>query len=177
MPRGYDALRDVLANSPTHFKPHITNLLNDPRPHRASLSPVLHSAPLTPALTHSSRPGSSDSASSPPMLPVEPSPTVLPYNPIKRRTPPTSVLIPLTPAELESFKIPRHALRVRAQRPDPALENPNFFPASLRHPDTAPQRKANSKRKREDDDDEKALKRSRDSGLVVEHCEYRPLLS
>jgi hypothetical protein len=136
MPRGYDALRDVLAsaNSPTQLKPHIRNLLNDdPAP-----------PPRFP--------------SSPSMSPVA---APIPYSPITRRTPPTSVLLPLTPEELESFKTPRHALRIRARRPDPALDNPNFFPPAI-------------KRKRDSDDDDKPdnpAKRSRDVGLVVNHCE------
>ncbi|KAF8580667.1 guanine-N(7)-methyltransferase [Ramaria rubella] len=148
MPRGarYDPLRDVLAHSPTQLKPHITNLLNnDPLPQESRLPP--HRLPPH-ALSPVAQPA--------PMLPV-------PYNPTTRRTPPTSVLVPLTPAELESFKAPRHALRARAGRPDPALQNPNFFPPPLR-----------DKRKREDDEEERAAKRTRDSGLVVEHYNSRP---
>ncbi|KAF8491945.1 mRNA capping enzyme-domain-containing protein [Gautieria morchelliformis] len=98
-----------------------------------------------------------------------PPPVAIPYNPINRRTPPTSVLIPLTPAELESFKAPRHALRLRAKRPDPALENPNFFPSSL-----YPSKPVSGKRKRGEEEEETATKRSRDSGLVVEHYNSRP---
>lgn len=160
MPRGYDALRDVLAsaNSPTQLKPHIRNLLNnDPGPHPSLLPPHDSLSPVE--IPHSDSPG--PSPSSPQMPPI-----AIPYNPVTRRTPPTSVLIPLTPAELESFKTPRHALRIRAQRPDPALENPNFFPSAL-YP--------NLKRKRESDGEDKAAKRSRDSGLVVNHCEFCPL--
>ncbi|GJJ15084.1 hypothetical protein Clacol_009359 [Clathrus columnatus] len=147
MPRGYDALRDVLASnsnspiSPTLTRPHISNILNDP------ISPTSMS--------------SSSIASQPP---APPPPQSIPYNPTKRFTPPASVLIPLTLEEFESFKIPRNALRVLAQRPDPALENPNFFPPNI----------ANAKRKREDDDESGSQKRSRDSGLVVHHYNSRP---
>jgi mRNA (guanine-N7-)-methyltransferase len=175
MPRGYDALRDVLAsaNSPTQLKPHIRNLLNnDPGPPSSHLPPykltrdsLSPSTPLPPTPTDNSASASAPSPSSPHMPP----PVAIPYNPINRRTPPTTVLIPLTPAELELFKLPRHALRLRAKRPDPALENPNFFPSSL-YPS-----KPTSKRKREEEEEERHAKRSRDSGLVVEHCEFTSL--
>ncbi|KIJ32457.1 hypothetical protein M422DRAFT_213808, partial [Sphaerobolus stellatus SS14] len=134
MPRGYDALRDVLAsgkapNSPTLLRPHIQNILNDPIP-------------------------------GPPPQPTMPKP--VPYNPT-RISEPKSVLIPLTPEELESFKIPRHALRMRLNRVDPSLENPNFFPPNMR-----------DKRKRDESDQPRGVKRSRDSGLVAQHYNSRP---
>lgn len=145
MPRGYDALRDVLASSsnppisPTLTRPHIANILNDPIS-STSMSSSVASKPSQP----------------PPPLP----PKSIQYNPTKRLTPPTSILDPLTPEELESFKVPRHALRVLAEKPDPSLENPTFFPRNL----------AGAKRKREVNESNSPHKRSRDSGLVAEHC-------
>jgi len=137
MPRGYDALRDVLAsgkapNSPTLLRPTISNILNDPIPQQNNPQPP------------------------PPSPPTMPPP--IPYAP-NRISEPRSVLIPLTPDEYENFKIPRHALRHNLGRPDPSLENPNFFPPNMR-----------DKRRREESEEERAAKRSRDSGLVVNHC-------
>lgn len=172
MPRGYDALRDVLASKypPIQLKPDIRNLLNnDPIPQSPLQrllcdphSPVLDRTPPVPSFSTSS-PTTRSVNSPPPSLPSTPHmpPVAIPYKPITRRSPATTVLVPLTPTELESFKAPRHALRVRAKRPDPALENPHFFPSSV---DSAAR-----KRKGEEMEEERAAKRSR---LVVEHCAF-----
>ncbi|KAG5645002.1 hypothetical protein DXG03_007279 [Asterophora parasitica] len=101
-----------------------------------------------------SRPSSSSSSISlsrqNPTMPPPPPPqqSTIPYNPRVRITPPTSVMVPMTPAEMETFKDYRYRGR------------------------GAMQLSQGRKRQRseEPDDDRPAKKLAGDVGVVVEHC-------
>ncbi|KAG5639614.1 hypothetical protein H0H81_010816 [Sphagnurus paluster] len=149
-------------------------LLNSdpPPPQRSSsLSHLLHDDQLTASLPFSrskslfssspsptrdrSRPSSSSSCTANPSMPPPPPPpaqSTVPYNPRVRITPPTSVMIPLSPAELETFKDYRYRGRGSAQ-----LANTKKRKLSEEPPDQPP-----------------AKKLAGDVGVVVEHYNSRP---
>lgn len=90
----------------------------------------------------------------PPPPPPPPQPATIPYNPKVRITPPTSVLIPLSPAELEAYKDYRYQGRGSAQ-----LAN-----VGKRKRSTSP---------RGGDSDQPPAKRLHgDVGVVMEHCKH-----
>ncbi|KAG6813611.1 hypothetical protein H0H92_009228 [Tricholoma furcatifolium] len=106
----------------------------------------------TPSPTRESRPSSSSSsitASMPP--PPPPPPATVPYNP-RRITPPNSVMVPLTPTELESYRDYRYRGR-GSQR---------IIQSTKR------------KRSEEPDSDQPRKKWAGDVGVVVDHYNSRP---
>ena len=123
----FDPVRDAVLNSPVESR-------------RPTLSALLN--PQTDSNYDSPRPSSSGSLSTAsPMASI-------PYNPTKRVTKPESVLIPLTPAEIEHYKNFRGegVARLVAKRKRAASDEP-------------------------DPDDVRPLKRhTNDVGVVVEHC-------
>lgn len=127
----FDPVRDAVLNSPVQRRAtHLSVLLNQddnsPPPRHssihsllspqddtlASLDPIRRSSmdinyisPSTSrrqSLVESPRPSSSSADSQPPRSTA--SPTSIPYNPNKRLTRPDSVLIPLSPSEIERFR-------------------------------------------------------------------------
>lgn len=91
--------------------------------------------------------------------PPVPSRSVIPYAPRKRFTPPTSVTIPLTPAEVEWYR---------------------NYPGGIGSQILRSSGKSNKRGRSVDFGDvneEPAAKRSRDVGLVVEHCMFHKILT
>ena len=127
----FDPVRDAVLNSPVESR----------RP--TSLSALLN--PQTDFNYDSPRPSSS--GSHPTASPMA-APSTIPYNPTKRVTKPESVLIPLTPAEIEHYKNFRGegVARLTAKRKRAASDEPDPV-------DSRPSKRHTS-----------------DVGVVVEHC-------
>jgi len=127
----FDPVRDAVLNSPVESR----------RP--TSLSALLN--PQTDFNYDSPRPSSSGSL--PTASPMA-APSTLPYNPTKRVTKPESVLIPLTPAEIEHYRNFRGegVARLTAKRKRAASDEPDPV-------DSRPSKRHTS-----------------DVGVVVEHC-------
>lgn len=94
--------------------------------------------------------------------------STIPYAPRNRRTTPDSVLKPLTPAEIELYRKLRESNPLRAR----------YAPLKRKHEQVeppvgavAPTKPGKRKGKEEDSNSSaRPTKRSRDSGIVVEHC-------
>jgi len=120
----FDPVRDAVLNSPVIASPSLQRratdlavLLNDNHDSPASTSyDNQHNDKLvdvSPLRRHSlfgespiseSKPLPSPLPPSMPSMPLPPRPSSLPYNPLKRITPPASVLIPLSPEETRMYK-------------------------------------------------------------------------
>lgn len=196
MPK-FDPVRDAIVTSSPEYTPRrrrsdLSMLLNDPLTdsHRPSLqssasplpptfnpalpSPFLSPHRLPPPLRSPPFPSSSPSPPQQPpryRSPISVQEQMLPppYQPRQRRTDPKSVLVPITQDEIDFFKrSSKNWLRTRPLDVSLPLSSP--YP---------PYSDPKGKRRYDGYDDEHVSKRSRDSGLVAQHCKspYNPTTS
>ena len=150
------------SSSPTRPRSAHSSSLSFPPPSQSPLQRPLRS-PTTPIQQHSHMP--------------PPPPPALPYNPI-RKTNPTSVLRPLTQADLQLFANPTNLLRKNSSNKAPI----QTWTAPARESVPAFQGTSSStvrrgeKRLRENDgpNEHRAAKRAKDQALVAQHCARLP---